>query len=134
MRQFRRALIAITIASAASAGVLISAPSSANASSAQAATAQQQASACRSVVVTGGRIAVREWPFVNADILRVRTRGQVLRSCKFVRGNGSNSYPNKCGASGRNWLEVNIPRTRTEIGFVVTKGYIAATCARYRTS
>lgn len=122
MNRYCRALIAITIAVLATAAALIAAP-------AQAATGGQ-ASACRNIQITGGRVAVREFAFTNDTVLRVRTRGAVLRSCGFVSGNGSNGYANKCGFTGRSWFQVNIPATRNPLGLTVTKGFVPATCAR----
>lgn len=88
------------------------------------------ASACRTIEITGRRVALLEYPFTNADPLRVRKRGQRLTSCRFVKGNGSNGYANKCGRRGHNWFEVRIPRTRTAIGLTVTRAFVPATCAR----
>ncbi|MEU8244754.1 hypothetical protein [Nonomuraea sp. NPDC048916] len=90
-------------------------------------TAQTSASACRKLQVTGGRIAIRDFPFTNGLIVRAVPRGTILTSCEFVAGNGSNSYPPKCGRRGTSWYKVASGRlTITGSPF----GYVAATCVR----
>ncbi|MDR8414354.1 hypothetical protein MTP10_37195 [Nonomuraea sp. 3-1Str] len=111
----------------AAAFVLITVPASA-----QAQSQAPAASACRQIVITGSNVGVREFAHNNAQVLQTRKTKSVLTSCQFVRGNGSNSYTPKCGASGRNWFQVNIKPTRDEVGFEVNKGYVPATCARVR--
>ncbi|MGW2156070.1 hypothetical protein [Nonomuraea sp. NPDC001699] len=100
--------------------------------SAQAQSQAPAAAACRQIVITGSNVGVREFAFNNGQVLQTRKTGSVLTSCQFLRGNGSNGYTPKCGASGYNWYQVNIKPTRDEIGLVVTKGYVPATCARVR--
>ncbi|MEU1393738.1 MULTISPECIES: hypothetical protein [unclassified Nonomuraea] len=99
---------------------------------ASAQTQAPSASACRQIVITGTNVGVLSGPFTNGYPLQVRRTGSVMTSCKLFRGNGSNSYGNKCGRSGYNYFEVNIRRTRDDIGFVYTKGYVPVTCARAR--
>ncbi|YCK33040.1 hypothetical protein ACNF49_02730 [Actinomadura sp. ATCC 39365] len=85
------------------------------------------AGACRQVQVTGDKIAIRDFPFVNGLVVRTVARGTILTTCGVVAGNGSNSYPSKCGLRGQSWYQVRSGRL-TVTGSPY--GYVPATCVR----
>ncbi|MEU8355635.1 hypothetical protein AB0C27_06420 [Nonomuraea sp. NPDC048882] len=105
---------------------------SASTTSATSATGKARASACRKIVITGVRVAVREFAFTNGDVLRVRDTGSTLTSCGVLRGGGANGYADKCGRTGHDWFQVIIPATRNWLGQSVTRGFVPVTCARVR--
>ncbi|MFI6637438.1 hypothetical protein ACIBI7_51885 [Nonomuraea fuscirosea] len=126
------AVSAVTLPATAQTSTQTSTQSAAQTSTQNAERAGTQAStgrACWKIRVTARtRVAIREFQFVNADVLRSVRRGTVLTSCQFVRGGGANSYPNKCGRSGRNWFQVY---SGTRTAFLNSPfGYVPATCAR----
>ncbi|MFG1964779.1 hypothetical protein [Nonomuraea sp. NPDC049028] len=93
---------------------------------AQSSTARGSASVCRTIQVVGGRVAVRDFPFVNGLILRIVSRGSVFTSCELVHPSGS-GYGSKCGRAGYDWYRV-VSGRRTFNGSPY--GYVAATCVR----
>ncbi|MET9247123.1 hypothetical protein [Nonomuraea sp. NPDC003709] len=112
---FASAILAVTLAAV---------PLTAGPASAQT-TAQTSAQACRSLRVTGGNVAIRDFPFTNGLVLRTLATGTRLTTCELVRGTGANSYPNKCGKRGADWYKVRSGRT-TVTGSPF--GYVPATC------
>ncbi|MEU6713806.1 SH3 domain-containing protein [Nonomuraea sp. NPDC046802] len=88
---------------------------------------QGSAAACRSLRVTGGNVAIREFPFTNGAVLRTVPTGTTFSTCELLRGNGSNGYASKCGRTGHNWYKVRSGRT-TVTGSPF--GYVPATCVR----
>ncbi|MEU4227277.1 hypothetical protein AB0F17_23535 [Nonomuraea sp. NPDC026600] len=111
-----RSISAVCIAIPAALAIL--APAAANAQS----STSQAAAACRTIQVTGGKVAIREFPFTNGEILATVPHGTLLTSCGFLRGNGSNGYEIKCGSGGHDWYAV---RSRTGV-----TGHVPATCVR----
>ncbi|TXK35126.1 SH3 domain-containing protein [Nonomuraea sp. C10] len=81
---------------------------------------QGTAVVCNKVKVTGSRVALREFAFTNAQVLRVVPRGTTLTSCGIEHPNGS-GYT-KCGRVGYDWHRVTTPAGRT--------AYVPATCVR----
>jgi hypothetical protein len=83
--------------------------------------------ACFKIRVTARtRVAIREFQFVNADVLRTVPRGTTLTACKFVQGGGATSYF-KCGAQGVNWFQV---RSGVRTAFLNSPfGYVPVSCA-----
>jgi hypothetical protein len=83
--------------------------------------------ACFKIRVTARtRVAIREFQFVNAEVLGTVPRGTTLTACRFVQGGGANSYF-KCGSQGVNWFQV---RSGVRTAFLNSPfGYVPVSCA-----
>lgn len=100
MSQFKRILSASAVALVATAAILASTPAHAQ--------TQTQSSACRTVTVTGSRVAIREFAFTDSTIVRTVPRGTVLYICGPTFLGGTASEYIKCGRVSANWLPLTM--------------------------
>ncbi|HEX4813203.1 MAG TPA: hypothetical protein VFV66_10680 [Nonomuraea sp.] len=124
---FASAILAATVAALPLAGTVANAQTTTQSTAhSTVQNAAQRSAACRKIRITGGNVAIRDFPFVNGLVLRSVRTGTTLTACQRVRLAGS-SYANKCGRAGTDWYKVRSGRvTITGSPF----GYVPVTCAR----